>query len=112
MASQLSEFLHFTVTLLLATPSQLNKTYIQNNDLGAVPCVLKDYGFTPDEAAAINNEILGPVSANADLRNAFRDLAAKVTALAPYDGSGVHPNGTQANALVQTLRPIAVTPNV
>jgi hypothetical protein len=113
MASQLSEFLHFAVTLLLATPSQLNQTYLQNHGTAAqVNAVLADYGFTADEIQAINDEILTSVNQKTGLKGVLSLTGQQIAGLSFYDGPGVHPNGAQANALVRTLRPIAVTPNV
>jgi hypothetical protein len=113
MPSNLSEFLHFAITLFLATPSQLNLTWIQNNEsFDAISGVLADYGFTPDEIEAIKEEIFTPVTKKAQLEGALSATAEQLKGLTFYDGSGVHPNGAQARALVKVLRPIAVTPNV
>jgi hypothetical protein len=104
MPSKLSEFLHFAVTLFLATPSQLNLTWIQGQEsFNTISGVLAGYGFTPDEIQAIQDEIYTPM---------MEGTAELLKTLDFYDGSGVHPNGEQASALVKTLRPIAVSKNV
>jgi hypothetical protein len=113
MPSKLSEFLHFAVTLFLATPSQLNLTWIQNQEsFDTISGVLEDYGFTPDEIQAIQDEIYTPMNNKVPLEGALSTTATQLKSLAFYDGSGVHPNGEQASALVKTLRPIAVLKNV
>jgi hypothetical protein len=116
MPSKLSEFLHFAVTLFLATPSQLNLTWIQGQEsFNTISGVLAGYGFTPDEIQAIQDEIYTPMmegKKSVQLSGSLSSTAELLKTLDFYDGSGVHPNGEQASALVKTLRPIAVSKNV